>query len=211
LEDDVGGLISSIYDLASGDPAKAQENQLGALGGYETNVGQNLTNAGAGFDEAILSGDATRTAQALAPEISAGKERVQQDTKTNAEFGTRSGGTAASTANAQDAERSNIVNLVGGLQQGAAGQALNAGGNLLNQASGNINDVAGMNTARQKTVTGDVGGIAEGVAEMFTGEKKPKDESTGSSGWTGGGEAGPSGFDSNVFEGNAGLDLSMFA
>lgn len=160
------GVIGSIYDLWQGDPAKKQENQLAALGGYQTGVGEGLTTAGATFDEAILSGDQGRISQALAPEISAGQQQVQQQKNQDAQFAPRSGGTAASTANAETAERGNLINLEGGLQSGTAGSALGAGSNLLSQASGNINDVAGLRTARQARSAGDWGNIAQGAAEI---------------------------------------------
>lgn len=165
----MGGLIGSIYDLWNGDPAKTQENQLGALGGFETGIGEGLATAGAKFDESILSGDPTSIATALAPEISTGQQQVQQAANQGAQFGPRSGGTAASTANAKTAERGNIINLEGGLQSGTANSALSAGSNLLNQASSNIDSEANMLTARRARDVGSVGDIGKSIGEMATG------------------------------------------
>ena len=164
----MGGLIGSIFDLIGGDPAQEQENQLEALGGYESGVGKGLTTAGAQFDESILSGDPTKMASALAPEISTGQQQVQQARNNDAQFAPRSGGTAASTAGAEAANRANIINLEGGLQQGAAGQALSAGGNLLSQSNYNINDVANLKTSRRQAQVGDVNGIGQAAASIAT-------------------------------------------
>jgi hypothetical protein len=215
----MASLVSGIYDLSQGDPAKGQENQLSSLGGFETGTGEGLTTAGANFDESILSGDPTKVATALAPEISSQQQQVQQQKNQDAQFAPRSGGTAASDANASTAGRSNIINLEGGLESGAASGALSAGGNLLSQASGNINDVAGLKTARQAAQTADVGGIAQGAAEIATGFDGGAD--AGSLGDMAGGtpeetqqfgELMQSGTiaDQGAGGGNAGLDLSSF-
>jgi hypothetical protein len=165
----MGGLVGAVYDMWNGDPARTQESQLGALGGFETGTGEGLTTAGAKFDESILSGDPTSFATALAPEVSTGQQQVQQAANQGAQFGPRSGGTAASTANAKTAERGNIINLEGGLQSGAASSALSAGGNLLSQASGNIDSEANMLTARRAKDVNSVGTIGKSIAEMATG------------------------------------------
>jgi hypothetical protein len=116
------------------------------------------------YDLGILSGDPTKQAQTLAPEISAQQQQIHQAAKTGAEFGTRSGGTTASTASAEATGRGNIINLLGGEQAGAAASAGNLGGSNLGMASGNINDVAGLKTAQQQREQADVGGIVSGAA-----------------------------------------------
>jgi len=103
-----------------------------ALGGWATGQGQGDITAGDAFSKAILSGDATRTAQALAPAISSDKVSTAQDTKTNALFGGRSGGTAARNASAGDKVHSDITNLIGNLTGGAASSLLSSGSSLLN-------------------------------------------------------------------------------
>jgi hypothetical protein len=162
----MGGLVSGIFDLASGDPAAGEENKLDALGNYQTGVGEGLTTAGAAFDESILSGDPSRIAQTLVPEISAGQTGVEQQALQNANFGTRSGGTAASTNAAQAGERANIIDLEGGLEQGAASSALGAGSGLLSGASGNIQSEAGLANQRRQQVNSDVGNIAQSAAAI---------------------------------------------
>ena len=138
----MGGLVGGIYDLAAGNPAQKEQDQFGALGNYETGTGEGLTTAGAGYDLGILSGDPTKIATALAPEISTGQSQVEQQRLQDANFGTRSGGTTASTEAAEAANRGNIITLEGGLQSGAASSALGAGSGLLSGASSNIGSEA---------------------------------------------------------------------
>ena len=116
----VGGLLSSIFDLAAGNPVQGEQNQFGALSGYQTGVGEGLITPAAQYEESILSGDPTKTAQAMAPEISANQNQTQQFKNQTAEFSPRSGGTAASVANADTSGRSNLIDLLGKEQSGAA-------------------------------------------------------------------------------------------
>lgn len=74
--------------------------------------------------------------QALAPEIGAAKKSAQQQTKTNAEFGTRSGGTAASNAATSDKLHSDITNLIGSLTGSSASNLAGLGSNLLGTGLG---------------------------------------------------------------------------
>lgn len=162
----MASLASGLFDLFSGDPAQKQEDQLQTLGTEQTATGEGLVTPAAKYYEDILSGDPSKIAQTLAPEISAGAGQVEQQRLTNANFGNRSGGTAASTAAAEDMERGNIINLVGGLQQGAASAAGSLGTSQESIGAGNIHDVAGMKTARQNQVGQDVGGVVSGAAAI---------------------------------------------
>ena len=173
----MASLVSGIFDLASGDPTEGEEKKLGALGNYDTATGEALTTAGAGFDESILSGDLSRMATTLAPEISGQQSQIEQQRLQDANFNTRSGGTAASTSAAEAAGRGNIISLEGGLQSGAASSALASGSNLLSQATPNITDEASLLNQRRQQANQDVGGIAQGAAEIaegaFTGSPTP--------------------------------------
>ncbi len=165
----MGGFVGGIYDLAAGNPTQKEQDQFGALGNYETGTGEALTTAGAGEELGILSGDPTKIATALAPEISTGQSQVEQQRLQDANFGTRSGGTTASTEAAEAANRGNIITLEGGLQSGAASSALGAGSGLLSGASSNIGSEAQLAEERRKQVTGDIGDIATGAASIATG------------------------------------------
>src|SRR5579859_1859279 len=155
----MGGLVGGIFDLINGDPAAQEEHQLGGLTGFESNLGEPLANAGAGFEQSILSGDPTRLATALAPEISSGQQQVEQNLLENANFGNRGGGTNASTQNAKAAERGNIINLEGGLQRDTAGAAVGQGAGLLGQAASNLGTQADLANRRRQSEVSDVGGI----------------------------------------------------
>lgn len=162
----MGGLVSGIFDLIGGDPARDQEEQLGTLGKTQTSTGTSLVTPAATYYENLLSGDPAKIAQSLAPEISAGQGQVEQQALQGANFGARSGGTAAATRAAADANRGNVINLVGGLQERAANEAGALGTNQENMGAGNVHDVAGMKTARRNQVLGDVGGIANSAASI---------------------------------------------
>lgn len=165
----MASLASGLFDLFSGNPAQQEQDQFGALGNYQTGVGEGLTTAGAGFDEGILSGDPTKMATALAPEISTGQSQVEQQRLHDANFGTRSGGTAASTEAASAGNRSNIIQLEGGLQSGTAGSALSAGSGLLSGASTNIGNEANLANQRRSQVNSDINGVVQGAGEIATG------------------------------------------
>jgi hypothetical protein len=162
----MGGLVSGIMDLFQGDPAGTQENQLGSLAGYQTGVGEGLITPAAQYEENILSGDPTKTAQAIAPEISANQQQTQQLKNQTAEFSPRSGGTAATIANADTSGRSNLIDLLGKEQSGAASTSLSAGSGLLGQASANIGDVAGFKEERRGETQADIENINKGMNEI---------------------------------------------
>ena len=117
----MGGFLSSIFTGNSPGLTQATNN-LGSLAGYTGNTGQTATNAATGYDLGILSGDPTKIAQTLAPEIKAGQDQAQQNKNTVAQFGNRGGGMNSVMAGLDDATRGKLISLMGGLQQGAAGQ-----------------------------------------------------------------------------------------
>jgi len=99
----------------------------GALAGNLTGQGEKNQNTAGNFSDAIVSGDATRQAGALAPEISAEKVANQQSQKTATEMGTRSGGTAAANAASSDKVHSDITNLIGSLINSSASNLASLG------------------------------------------------------------------------------------
>ena len=160
-------LVSGLYDLFAGDPAAKQKKEFDALSSFDTGTGEALTTAGSNYDLSLLSGDPSRIAATLAPEISAGQGMVEQQALQDANFGTRSGGTAAATEAAPAAERANIINLIGQTQAGAAGSALSSGSNLLSQATSNTGAAADLAEQRRKQTVGDVGDVAQGAAQII--------------------------------------------
>src|SRR6185437_1867663 len=134
----MASMVSGIFDLLGGNPVEKEQNEFGDLSNFETGTGEGATTAANDYYKGILSGNPEEIAETLAPEISAGNQQVQQLAQTNAEFGNRGGGTNASTQAAKSQERGNIINLIGGLQQGAAAGEAGIGENMLPQASKNL-------------------------------------------------------------------------
>ena len=165
----MGGLLSSIFDLAAGNPTQGEQNQFGALSGYQTGVGEGLITPAAQYEENILSGDPTKTAQAMAPEISANQQQTQQFKNQTAEFSPRSGGTAASVANADTSGRSNLIDLLGKEQSGAASTSLSAGSGLLDSASSNLGQEAKLADQWRQSQVSDIGQIGQSAAEIAQG------------------------------------------
>jgi hypothetical protein len=101
------------------------------VGDFSTGMGESNLTAGSNFFKSILSGDASKQAQVLAPAISSAKTQASQDNKKNAIFGTRSGGTAAASSATDDKVHSDITNLIGNLTGSAASNLTSTGGSLL--------------------------------------------------------------------------------
>ena len=95
-------------------------DQSGAISSFGTGVGEADVTAANKFDQALLSGDPTVTAEALAPEISGAQTRAQQQKLQGANFGTRSGGTAAANEAADADLNTSIFGMEGGLKSQAA-------------------------------------------------------------------------------------------
>lgn len=115
----VGDFLGAIF----GGSNKTLNNtigQMGDLAGYSSNVGQQGTTAAKNYDLGILSGDPTQVAMTLAPEIKTLGQQAQQNKNTVAQFGNRGGGMNSVMAGLDDATRSKLIELIGGLRQGAA-------------------------------------------------------------------------------------------
>ena len=115
----MGGFLSGIFTGSNPGLHKAQEN-LGSLAGYSSNTGEQGTNAAMDYNLGLLSGDPTKVAQTLAPEIKTLGEQAQQNKNTVAQFGNRGGGMNSVMASLDDATRAKLIDLMGRLRQGAA-------------------------------------------------------------------------------------------
>lgn len=159
-------------DMGPSSQEQGQYNLLNSSSQFATGLGQkNLTQSSEFFSN--LLNDPTK---ALAPEISAQQKQVGQANKTNAEFGTRSGGTAAAGQAADSTARGNIINLMGNTQTGAASSLATTGSNLL--SSGMSGEEAGFNEAgtiqKQKAsqwsdLISSIGSVAGGVVGALPG------------------------------------------
>ncbi len=97
--------------------------KAGDISNFSTGVGQGAITDANEYYKNILSNDPSKIAESIAPEISAGAQGTQQEKQQLAQFGTRSGGTAAASAGADAANRTNIMNLIARLKgQAAAGE-----------------------------------------------------------------------------------------
>ena len=105
--------------------------QTSQAAGEATQRGEKNTAAASDWWNSIVSGDATKTAQAIAPERSAAEKSTQQDIKSATELGTRSGGTAASNAATKDKLHEYMTNLIGSLTGSSVSGLATTGGDLL--------------------------------------------------------------------------------
>jgi len=140
--------------------------KTGQISDFASTTGQQNTSSGSNFFNSLLSGDATKTSQVLAPQISAAKTSLQQDQKTSAQNGNRSGGKAASNNAAQDKVHSDITNMTGSLTGGAASTLLSSGSSLLGTALGGYNQQAAMSQQQMENWSNSIlgKGITSGVS-----------------------------------------------
>lgn len=143
-------------------------SKTGQIADFSSSMGQSNTSAGSGFFNSLVSGDSSKIAQTLAPQISAAKVSNQQTQKTNSIFGNRGGGTAATNAASSDKLHSDITNLTGSLTSGAAGTLLSSGQNLLGTSLGALNQQAGMSQQQMENWANSIlgKGITSGISSL---------------------------------------------
>jgi hypothetical protein len=161
----LGGLVGSIFDLASGDPTEKEQKRFGSLSDEQLAAGQGAETAAQTYDMNLLN-DPTK---ALAPEISAGQGQVEQQQLQNSNFGNRGGGTNASTQNAENANRGNIINLMGETQGQAASALGSLGTSEVGTGSSALGNEADLANQRRQQQVSDVNGVAQGAASIATG------------------------------------------
>jgi len=137
----LGGQDKNLNNLIS---------QYGQIGGQQTGQGQKYENQAGDFFSSLVSGDAGKISQTLAPQISAAKTANQQTQKSNAEMGTRSGGTAASNNASSDKLHSDITNLIGSLTGGAASSLASLGTNMTSTGLGALGQEQGATAQRMQ-------------------------------------------------------------
>lgn len=157
-------------------PSSQEKQQYGSLtnaSNFATGLGQQDLTQSSNFMTSILSGDATKTAQVLAPQISSAKTSLQQDQKSAAQNGTRSGGTVAANNAAGDKVHANITDLIGSLTGSSASGLASTGGNLLSTgisgtqaAFGEANTLQKQREAQINDIFSSVGQVAGAAAGM---------------------------------------------
>ncbi len=165
--------FSALFGGSSPEINSSLSN-TGKLAGFSSGQGQANTTAGSGFFNSILSGDSTKIASALAPAISAGQQGVQQQKQQIANFSNRSGGSTAKVNSLDSANRGNIINMVGGMQSGAASTLLSSGQSLLGTALGGYSQQADlaqkqMDNWSNSIFGGLLGGIGGNAGQAITG------------------------------------------
>jgi hypothetical protein len=101
-------------------------NQAGQTSTFANTKGQGLVNQAGGFFSDLMSGDMSKISKLLAPQIGAMTKGAQQQKKTMAEFGTRSGGMASKGATVDDTTRASINDSIAKL----TGQAVSGGASM---------------------------------------------------------------------------------
>jgi len=128
------GFAGSLFG-GSNSTLSSDINKFGQIGDFATGMGEKNLTTSSNFWNSILSGDSSKQSQALAPQIGAAKQSAQQQNKTTAEMGTRSGGNAASNAGRSDKTRSDITGMIGQLTGNAASNLGSSGSSLLSQGA----------------------------------------------------------------------------
>lgn len=108
-----------------------QAGDTGALANFATSTGEGDIGAASNFWKSILSGDPSKIAQVLGPEISGINKQNQQQKKTASEFGNRGGGTNAVMQESDEKTRGAYQSGVSSLLGGAASSLGSIGGSLL--------------------------------------------------------------------------------
>src|SRR6185437_11209281 len=114
----------------SGDE-KRQFGEIRSLANFATGTGEKDIGAASNFWQSILSGDPSKTASVLGPEISGMNKQNQQKKKTTAEFGNRGGGTNASMQAEDESTRGAYNSILSSLTGSAASNLGSMGGGLL--------------------------------------------------------------------------------
>jgi hypothetical protein len=126
------GFWSSLFG-GSNPTLNKDISQFGQIGGFATGLGEkNLTQA-SNFYSSLLSGDPSKIAKVLGPEISGQQQQTQQQRNVTSQFGTRGGGAGGSMQMAGDVSRGNINNMISSLLGSSASSLGSMGAGLLSQ------------------------------------------------------------------------------
>ncbi len=90
-------------------------NQFGDIGGFATNLGEKSIGQAAKFASDVVSGDQSKIARSLGPEIGTIQTQQQQNKNQTAQFHDRAGGNNAALQMSGDTARGSINNLVSSL------------------------------------------------------------------------------------------------
>jgi len=166
-----GCAISFLSSLLGGQnkTLSSDMNQFGQIAGFSTSQGETDIGNSSKFLNSILSGDSSKISQTLAPQIGQAKTSAQQDAKTRTEFGSRSGGTAASNNASGDKAHSDITSMIASLTGKAAESLGSEGAGLLSQGQSAFGNQLEASQIQMKNWADSIGGLgitkAAGAAE----------------------------------------------
>jgi hypothetical protein len=164
------GFFSSLF--GGSNPTLSKDiSQFGQIGGFATGLGEkNLTQA-SNFWSSILSGDPSKTAKTLAPQISSIQQQGEQQKQSTAQFGTRSGGSTAAMQQVGAQTRGSINNLIGSLTGSAASNLGSTGSGLLGQGMSAYSQQAGLSQEQMQNWSNSIlGGALTGGAGIGLGK-----------------------------------------
>jgi hypothetical protein len=111
--------------------------------------GEGLISQSSGIMSALMSGNQAQISKILAPQINAISKQANEKIQTNAQFGSRSGGTNASNQNTMDTARAGVNDMTSKLTSDAVNGAATTGTSLLNSSMAGNNDVFNQNVTEQ--------------------------------------------------------------
>ena len=126
-------LFTGFFGIGEG-PSSGETREAGKIGNvadFATSTGMGDVGAASNFWKSILSGDPSKIAQVLGPEISGINKQTQEQKKTTAEFGNRGGGTNSVMQSLDAGVRGAYNKMVSSLTTGAAGELGSIGSGLL--------------------------------------------------------------------------------
>lgn len=135
--------MPSFFGIGMG-PSGDEKSQYGAVAGianFGTSEGEGDILKSDDFFKSILSGDPSKIAKVLGPQMSTINKQGQQEKKTLSEFGNRGGGTNARAQSIDDTTRTSVDSLISSLT-GNAASALGASGSGLLAAGLNAHETA---------------------------------------------------------------------
>ena len=159
------GWLSSLFSGSNGT-LSSDIKKTGQAADFATGLGEKNLTTSSDFWNSILSGDSSKTSKALASQIGAAKTSAAQTNKTNAELGTRSGGTAASTAATNDKVHSDVTSMIGDLTGKAASNLQSSGSSELSTGLQGLNQQASLSQDQLENWSNSIfgKGITSGVA-----------------------------------------------
>jgi len=110
---------------------KSQYNALNASSSFATNLGESDLSKSSNFFSTILSGDQSKIAQLISPEANTMKQQAGQRKATTAQFGTRSGGTAAAGQAIDTSTLGSINSMISSLMGTSASNLASTGSSAL--------------------------------------------------------------------------------